>query len=56
MEVIGQLNAPAALPAGRAPGTHSVGWLGCKGGLDIVEEKSLGSAVNLIPAVRNPSL
>jgi hypothetical protein len=35
MEVGGQRHAPAALPAGKRPGTHCVGgWVGPKAGLD----------------------
>jgi hypothetical protein len=35
MEVGGQRHAPAALPAGKRPGTHCVGgWVDPKAGLD----------------------
>jgi hypothetical protein len=36
--LLGQLHAPAALPRGRATGTHwSGGWVGPRAGLDDVE-------------------
>jgi hypothetical protein len=36
----GQLQAPAALPEGRAPGTHWIGgWVGPKACLDDVEKR-----------------
>jgi hypothetical protein len=44
MEVSGQLHAPAALPSGRAPGTHWIGgWVGSRDILDAVVKRKIPS-------------
>jgi hypothetical protein len=42
MEVSGQLQAQAALPQGKDPGTHwTGGWVGSRAGLDAVEQRKI---------------
>jgi hypothetical protein len=42
MEVSGQLHAPAALPPGKAAGTHWIGgWVGPRGVLDAVMKRKI---------------
>jgi hypothetical protein len=44
MEVSGQLHAPAALPLGRAPGTHWIrGWVGPRTVLNAVVKRKIPS-------------
>jgi hypothetical protein len=43
MEMSARPHAPAALPPGKSPGTHSVGgWVGPSAGLDAEKKKILG--------------
>jgi hypothetical protein len=44
MEASGQLHAPAALPLGKAPGTHWIGgWVGIRAVLDAVVKRKISS-------------
>jgi len=45
MEVIGQLQAPTALPPGKEPpGTRLIGgWMGLRAGLDTVSKRTISS-------------
>jgi hypothetical protein len=41
LEVSGQLQAPAALPRGKAPGTPWIGWVDPRAGLDDLEKRKI---------------
>jgi hypothetical protein len=42
MNLIGELHAPTDLPAGKIPGTHSVGsWVSPRAGLDVSEKRQI---------------
>jgi hypothetical protein len=49
MKVIGQLHAPAILLPGKSPGNRLFGgWVGPRGGFDVLEETNISDVIQLL--------